>query len=497
MSASSQARTTYSYDNANRLVQIDQGASSVSFIYDAASKRTGATLPNGISARYDYDSASQLTGITYLLGTTAIGNLTYTYDDAGKRLNVGGSLARTSMSKPIAAATYNAENQLTQRDSASYLYDKNGNLVSDGVNSYAWNGRNQLASVQSGSGTVATFQYDAFGRRIKNAAGARLLYDGMNVLAETSGTVPSATMLTGGVDEIYLRTDSTGAYVPLSDALGSTLELINASGDIPAEYTYGPFGETIASGTLANSFQYTGRENDSDGLYFYRARYYSPDMGRFLSEDPLQFIGGNNLYAYAVNNPTTYRDPSGQIFGIDDAVLAIGGAVVGVGVQFGHDVVTGQWSDWQHYAGSAFGGAVGGLALEYTGGIGSGALAAGTGNAVTQSLEVLTGHQCSFNFTQLALSTAAGAAVGAVVPEVEVDGVSAGSNSYNSIAQQIRTKLANGTIDNVSAQTAAKMLAGNTVGDAARMPVDQAAEDAIDNATENGTEGRKDKGGCH
>jgi RHS repeat-associated protein len=497
MTPSSQPIVTYSYDIASRLVQLSQGASSVSFVYDAAGKRTGATLPNGISVKYDYDSASELTGITYLFGSTTLGNLVYTYDETGKRQSVGGSLARTSLSNPVATATYNVQNQLTQRDSATYVYDKNGNVVSDRVNTYVWNGRNQLISIQSSTGTVTDFQYDAFGRRIRNAAGRQLLYDGMNVIAEISGTTSSASMLSGGVDEIYLRTDSTGAYVPLTDGLGSTLALANGSGEKLAEYTYGPFGEATASGTIATPFQYTGRENDSDGLYFYRARYYSPDTGRFLSEDPLQFLGGNNLYVYAANDPVTYRDPSGRIFGLDDAVLAIGGALVGVGVQFGHDVVTGQWSDWQHYAGSAFGGAVGGLAVEYTGGIASGALSAGTGNAVTQSLEVLTGHQCSFNFTQLGLSTAAGAAVGAVVPEFEVDGISAGSNSYNAVAQQIRTKLANGTIDNVTAQTAAKMLAGSTVGDAYRIPAEQAAEDAIDNATENGTEGRKDKGGCH
>src|SRR6202035_2928985 len=102
------------------------------------------------------------------------------------------------------------------------------------------------------------------------------LYDGWNVIQELSGSTPTANLLTGlGVDEIFGRTDSTGANYFLNDPLGDTLALTNSAGVVQTQYTYDPYGNTSAAGAAnANSFQYTGRENDGTGLYFYRARYY-------------------------------------------------------------------------------------------------------------------------------------------------------------------------------------------------------------------------------
>jgi len=82
--------------------------------------------------------------------------------------------------------------------------------------------------------------------------------------------------------------------------------LVDADGNLVTSYTYDPFGKTTVSGAAsANPSQYTGRENEGNGLYFYRARYYSPLLARFVSEDPLGFGGGDlNLYAYVFNSPT-------------------------------------------------------------------------------------------------------------------------------------------------------------------------------------------------
>lgn len=84
---------------------------------------------------------------------------------------------------------------------------------------------------------------------------------------------------------------------------------------VDAEYTYDPFGRTTVTGTVdSNSFQYTSRENDGTGLYFYRARYYHPSLQRFIGEDPLEFGGGDyNLYAYVQNSPLLLRDPLGLV----------------------------------------------------------------------------------------------------------------------------------------------------------------------------------------
>lgn len=94
------------------------------------------------------------------------------------------------------------------------------------------------------------------------------------------------------MDEIFTRTDAAGTANSLADALGSTLALTNAAGTVATQYTYEPFGNTTVSGLpSANPYQYTGRENDGTGLYFYRARYYNPTLQRFISEDPIGILG--------------------------------------------------------------------------------------------------------------------------------------------------------------------------------------------------------------
>ncbi|HMF89775.1 MAG TPA: RHS repeat-associated core domain-containing protein [Candidatus Angelobacter sp.] len=110
-----------------------------------------------------------------------------------------------------------------------------------------------------------------------------------------------------------LRTDASGSFTPLQDALGSTLGLVDSSGIVQTTYSYDPFGNTTVSGTAnANPSQYTGRENEGNGLYFYRARYYSPLLGRFVNEDPLGFLGsGPNIHAYVGDDPIDFSDPSG------------------------------------------------------------------------------------------------------------------------------------------------------------------------------------------
>ncbi len=89
-------------------------------------------------------------------------------------------------------------------------------------------------------------------------------------------------------------------------------------------YGYSPYGEQTQVGTNdANSLQYTGRENDNTGLYFYRTRYYDPGLKRFISEDPLGLVGGGDVYAYVAGDPLTYRDPQGR----ELAAGIVGGAI--------------------------------------------------------------------------------------------------------------------------------------------------------------------------
>ena len=93
------------------------------------------------------------------------------------------------------------------------------------------------------------------------------------------------------------RNDTTGLTSLIVDGLDSTLTLMDTSGAAITQYTYEPFGRTTVTGTTSsNATQFTGRENDGTGLYYYRARYYNPVFQRFLSEDPLGFNGGMSIY---------------------------------------------------------------------------------------------------------------------------------------------------------------------------------------------------------
>jgi len=126
----------------------------------------------------------------------------------------------------------------------------------------------------------------------------------------------TGTNLTGlGMDSYLTRKDGTTETFPLTDHLGSVIALTDATGAIVTNYTYEPYGATTQTGTVsANPHQYTGRENDGTGLYFYRARYYDPQLMRFISEDPIGLAGGLNSYAYVDGDPISLKDPKGLLF---------------------------------------------------------------------------------------------------------------------------------------------------------------------------------------
>jgi RHS repeat-associated protein len=328
MQVAGQPQVVYGYDNTNRLTSITQGTAIITPAYDNAGRLANLTMPNGVSLTYGYNVGSELTSITYAKGSTTLGDLAYSYDAAGHRAGVTGAFARVNFPAALSSATYNADNELTQWGATTLAYDANGNTSTDGTNTYTWDARNQLSSVGTKRST-STFQYDAFGRRTQKTIGAATtgyLYAGVNPVQELSGSIPTANMLTGpGADEYLSRTDSAGSRYFLPDALGSTVGLTDSSGSVQTSYTYEPFGNSTASGASStSSYQFTGRENDTTGLDYYRARYYNPTFQRFVSQDPIGFGGGDlNLYGYAGNSPNNFTDPSGNVVPII-AAMAVG-----------------------------------------------------------------------------------------------------------------------------------------------------------------------------
>jgi RHS repeat-associated protein len=206
----------------------------------------------------------------------------------------------------------------------SYNYDNNGSLTSksDGT-AYTWDFENRLTQVTlPGSGGTVTFKYDPFGRRIQKAfiqgtttTTTNYVYDGANAVEEVDANAVVLARYTQGmgIDEplAELRSSTTSYYE--ADGLDSITSLSNTAGALANTYTYDSFGKLTAStGTIVNPFQYTARDSDSEtGLRYYRARYYDQNVGRFISEDPIAFGAGTNLYAYVGNSPTDLVDPFG------------------------------------------------------------------------------------------------------------------------------------------------------------------------------------------
>lgn len=302
----------------DRVETITQGSVSVTIGYDAAGRRTSLTYSNGTSTNYTYDASGRLTQLVHQGPGGVIESLTYSHDAAGNPISVTRSNGSTTVLPDALHAEYNAANQQITFNSGTenLKYDAKGNLIQDlSTNTtYTWDARNHLVAI-SGPGLTASFRYDGVGRRVSktiNGVTTDYLYTGHSIFQEIQGGSVVATYLRHPKfpDDVFVRVTPSGNEYLHADALGSTLALTDDSGAIKTRYSYSPYGATTVTGApSANPFQYTGRENDGTGLYYYRARYYSPKLHRFISEDPIRF--GLNLYKYVGNNPLRWTDPFG------------------------------------------------------------------------------------------------------------------------------------------------------------------------------------------
>jgi len=332
--------TTYTYDNASRPITITYRNQVTTYTWDNASRLIAKTLPDGIKQELQYDDADRLLSIAYKRSDgTVIETIAYTYDAKGQRISK--SSAITSIQETPITAGYDAANRLTSLtltatgQTFTLAYDDNGNLASktdqvdpSNVTIYTWDARNRLKRIDA-PGLTASFEYDAFGRRVSRTVNGQTrgyLYNGWQAIGEIAGGNIDATLLTTlAVDDVVARYTQAGARTYLTDALGSVLALAKDDQSIQAFFTYTPYGEVQVLGDdEGNPIQYTARENDRTGLYFYRARYYDPVLKRFISEDPIGIDGDLNVSAYVGGNPINFTDPEGlapgdKNFGINDS----------------------------------------------------------------------------------------------------------------------------------------------------------------------------------
>jgi RHS repeat-associated protein len=326
----------YRYDATGQLTGIDNPYAALEVgARDEAGRITRLQLPNGIAAGYRFDAAGQLAGIEYQHGDRDLGDLSYVYDQAGRRTGVAGSLAAIALPEPVAGAVFDAGNRLVELDGTGFAYDEAGNLIEDGTRTYTWDARGQLVAVE---GPVsASFAYDPFGRRIAKTIDGhttRYLWDGDNLVQQTGPDGTVTTLLTGlDIDQHYAATAAGSTRTYLTDVLGSVLAQAGPDGQILDQQSYTPHGLPSVPAADPALVGYAGRELDETGLYYYRARYYHPGLGRFISEDPLGYQAGDaNLYAYTFGDPVNYTDPTGmQAAGIWVCAAVSGWALVEIG----------------------------------------------------------------------------------------------------------------------------------------------------------------------
>ena len=317
MTPASQPRIEYQYDAGDRLVRLLQGSETYDFDYDDLDRLTGVTLPNGIEEGYAYNAASELTGMAWLKpDNTLLHDLGYGYNSVGQRVAQTGSLAPQALPPASTGNSFDDNNRQTGYNGATLTYDANGNLTGDGTRTYHWNARDQLTEIKQGGNTIASYGYDVLGRRYTKTEGSttvEYLHDGLDPVQETRGSAVEPILAGLGIDERFAKGSGANRRYFHADGLGSTRLLTDTDGGIVNRYDYDPYGGTQQTNpSIQNGYRYTGREQDASGLYYYRARYYHPGMGRFVSEDPIGLAGGDlNTYAYVGDDPISFNDPLG------------------------------------------------------------------------------------------------------------------------------------------------------------------------------------------
>ena len=450
----------YTYDNRGNITQITDGTYTFTYDYDSKDRLIRENNPEtNKTVKYTYDAGGNITKkeeFAYTTGTTgtALSTKNYVYGDA---------------SWP---------DKLTSYGGSSLSYDGMGNLTSFNGWTYTWEHGSQLAGMSNtGQNKSASFGYDQNGRRISktvNGTVTKYYYSGDRLSGMKVGN-----------DTLHFTYDALGpasvtyngtVYYYLRNAQEDITGIVDSNGSLVVSYSYDAWGKTTnpTGSTIAslNPFRYRGYIYDSEtSLYYLNSRYYSPELGRFISLDSLDVPDSSresiawdkNLYAYCDNNPLSRKDESGELW---QAIL-IGagvGAITGFAGQLASDlfagIVTGEYhmSNWQTYVGAIIGGAAGGATLAATGNINAANAVTGTvTTGVSDSLSKLFDPKYTASWGEIAGDAAMDGFVALGVGTIPVfKGVTKVRNSNGAVYKSGLTKLRNNTASRMTSKVVVK-----------------------------------------